>query len=186
MIQNRVTTGITLSQADSRRHGYTTLVAFASRFVLPSPSPAEAKNLPEEETNGSLCCSGQLLRADTVPPVEERTEQRPPKMAFTHRLMVLAMDRFPRGVHHMLGRVPLSNGGLRQSTLAIGPHLSRAGELSAIASEVLGAGECLGSPETCKSSDQRVHLKSRAPLTSALCRGSPFRDLGCRNIDQQR
>ena len=44
-------------------------------------------------------------------------------------------------------RVPPSTGGPRQSQLTIGPYFSRAGELFAIASEVLGVAERLDSPE---------------------------------------
>ena len=82
--------------------------------------------------------------ASRRPPVTRRMTLT---SASAHDLMVLAMDQFSRGILHMPRRVPPSTGDLRQSALTIGPYFSRAGELFAIASEVVGVAERLDSPE---------------------------------------
>jgi hypothetical protein len=80
--------------------------------------------------------------ASRRPPVTRRMTLT---SASAHDLMVLAMDQFSRGILHMPRRIPPSTGDSRQSALTIGPHFSRAGELFAIASEVLGVAERLDS-----------------------------------------
>lgn len=87
--------------------------------------------------------------ASRRPPVTRRMTLT---SASAHDLMVLAMDQFSRGILHMPRRVPPPTGDSRQSALTIGPHFSRAGELFAIASEVLGVAERLD------SSDDRHHF----------------------------
>ena len=82
--------------------------------------------------------------ASRRPPVTRRMTLT---SASAHDLMVLAMDQFSRGILHMPRRLPSSNSDLHQNMLTIGPHFSRAGELFAIASEVLGVAERLDSPE---------------------------------------
>lgn len=82
--------------------------------------------------------------ASRRPPVTRRMTLT---SASAHDLMVLAMDQFSRGILHMPRRVLPSAGGSRQNPLTIGPHFSRAGELFAIASEVLGVAERLDSPD---------------------------------------
>ena len=82
--------------------------------------------------------------ASRRPPVTRRMTLT---SASAHDLMVLAMDQFSRGILHMPRRVPPPTGNSPQSLLTIGPCFSRAGELFAIASEVLGVAERLDSPE---------------------------------------
>jgi len=82
--------------------------------------------------------------ASRRPPVTRRMTLT---SASAHDLMVLAMDQFSRGILHMPRRILPSAGYSRQSPLTIGPHFSRAGELFAIASEVLGVAERLDSPD---------------------------------------
>ena len=82
--------------------------------------------------------------ASRRPPVTRRMTLT---SASAHDLMVLAMDQFSRGILHMPRRVPPPTGDSRQGPLTIGPHFSRAGELFAIASEVLGVAERLDSPD---------------------------------------
>ena len=82
--------------------------------------------------------------ASRRPPVTRRMTLT---SASAHDLMVLAMDQFSRGILHMPRRVPTSTGDSRQCALTTGPYFSRAGELFAIASEVLGVAERLDSPE---------------------------------------
>lgn len=85
--------------------------------------------------------------ASRRPPVTRRMTLT---SASAHDLMVLAMDQFSRGILHMPRLRPSLTGDLRQSIqniLTIGPYFSRAGELFAIASEVLGVAERLDSPD---------------------------------------
>ena len=82
--------------------------------------------------------------ASRRPPVTRRMTLT---SASAHDLMVLAMDQFSRGILHMPRRAHSVTGDPLQGPLTTGPHFSRAGELFAIASEVLGVAERLDSPD---------------------------------------
>ena len=82
--------------------------------------------------------------ASRRPPVTRRMTLT---SASAHDLMVLAVDQFSRGILYMPRRIHPQTADPCRSVLTIGPHFSRAGELFAIASEVLGVAERLDSPD---------------------------------------
>ena len=129
-----------------------TLVCLADVKITRSMKAAQ-ENL---DCFGSQACFTAEDEPDWSPdsPFHAIASRRPPvtrRMTLTsasaHDLMVLAMDQFSRGILHMPRRAPPLTGDPRHNALTTGPHFSRAGELFAIASEVLGVAERLDSSE---------------------------------------
>ncbi|KAF9785431.1 hypothetical protein BJ322DRAFT_1006438 [Thelephora terrestris] len=131
--------------------------------------------------------------ASRRPPVTRRMTLT---SASAHDLMVLAMDQFSRGILHMPRRHPSLKGDLHQHALTIGPHFSRAGELFAIASEVLGVAERLDSPDDrhrfsfwADSIFNQVLKSSLSASTEwstrvALCRGRCWLNMASSKIEE--